>query len=330
MYNIFKCPKCGQVLKGFIPSKCECGFTVPVIDGVYQFTDDSPISIDGDGLKWLGYENVGENYEPGYFYNKDKDTIGNSAKLADYLGDGKIVLDLGAGLGIASISFALAGLNVIAADIAQSMLAFAVRRAQKHNVPDDKIVFTRMNGYKLELADKSIDAVIAIDVLHQVDQPELMIDEIKRVLKPDGFFLQYGGSNHLGYTAEQEAANAKYSDICRDIESFYDTLINESGYRPFESRDIANAYINKNFIEFVTLENTGWYAAYNMKWNLKTGLHKTKTRASGVKQLIPDEIHNTAWGKTDEYAKNKYGENYEDIFRYFNFQSNTKLYKLRV
>ena len=36
--NIFKCTKCGKVLISFIPEKCECGFTVPVIDEVYQFT----------------------------------------------------------------------------------------------------------------------------------------------------------------------------------------------------------------------------------------------------------------------------------------------------
>jgi len=330
--NIFKCVNCGKLLNGFIPSKCGCGFAVPVIGGVYQFTEDNPISVDGDGLKWLGYENVGENFEPGYFYDKDNDNIGNSDKLAEYLGNGKVVLDLGAGLGIASISCALAGLNVIAADISQVMLSSAVKRAQKHNVPSDNIIFARMNGYKLELADDSVDAVIVIAVLHQVDQPELMIEEIKRVLKPDGFFLQYGGAENLGYTKEQEKATARYNEIYKNIESFYDAIIDKSGCGklPFVSWDKADECINDNFVEFITLENTGWYGACNMQWTLKVGLHKIKTRASGSKQLIPDEIHNSAWTKTDAYAKKKYGENYEEIFRYFNSANcNTKLYKLR-
>ena len=330
--NIFKCTNCGKLLNGFIPSKCECGFTVPIINGVYQFTDDAPISVDVDGLKWLGYEKVGENYEPGYVYDKDNDNIGNSDKLAGYIGKDKIVLDLGAGLGIASISCALAGLNVIAADISQVMLETAVKRAQKHNVPDDKVIFARMNGYKLELADKSVDAIIAMDVLKQVDRPELMVAEIKRVLKSDGYFLQYGGRRGLEYTAEQEAANARYAEIYKDIESFYDNLINKTGYgdRPVADWEKEEECIKENFIEHILLENTGWYGAINIKWSLKLGLHKIKTRASGVKSLIPDDIHNNAWAKTDKYAKNKYGENYEDIFRYLSGENcNTILYTIR-
>ena len=328
--NIFKCTKCGKLLNGFKPEKCECGFAVPVIDGVYQFTENNPISVDGDGLKWLGYENVGENYEPGYAHDKDNDNIGDSTGLAEYLGDGKIVLDLGAGLGVASISCALASLTVIAADISQAMLKAGFIRAQKHDAPDDKIIFTRMNGYKLELADNSVDAVIAIDVLHQVDRPELVVAEIKRVLKPDGYFLQYGGSKNLGYTDEQNASNARYNEVRKDIESFYESLVDELDYRPFVSWEQAAASIKESFIEFTTLEETGWYAACTAKWTLKIGLHKLKTRAAGGKQLIPDELHTAAWAKTDEYAKNKYGEDYEDIFRYFNSANcNTKLYKLR-
>jgi len=329
--NIFKCTKCEKVLISFIPEKCECGFTVPVIDGVYQFTEDSPISIDGDGLKWLGYENVGENYEPGYVYNKDNEVgIGNSVKLAEYLGEDKIILDLGAGLGGSSISFALAGLKAIAVDISQAMMKSAVQRAKKHNVPENKIIFTRMNGYKFELADNSIDAVIAMDVLHQVGRPELMMEEIKRVLKPDGYFLKYGGGS-LGYTEEQQAANEKYNKAYNDIESFYNKLIDKSRYdkRPFSSYDNAKNCVNENFIEFITIEDTGIYGASNMEWQLKMGIHKLKTKANGTRQLIPDEIHNAIWAKTEKYAKKKYGENYENITRYYNQSSSTVLYKRR-
>lgn len=64
--RLFKCPKCGGIIHGFQPEKCACGYRLPVIDEVYQFTDDEPISIDDNNLRWLGYEKVGENYEPIY------------------------------------------------------------------------------------------------------------------------------------------------------------------------------------------------------------------------------------------------------------------------
>ncbi|HBL84732.1 MAG: hypothetical protein A2Y17_01925 [Clostridiales bacterium GWF2_38_85] len=327
--HIFKCTECGNTIKGFIPSKCSCGYSIPVLNGVYQFTNDVPISVKGNGLKWLGYEKVGENYEPGYVYNKDNDSVGNSDYLAEFIGDGKIVLDIGAGLGGSSISFALSGVSAIAADISQFMLEKAVERAQKHITPQEKIIFVRMNGYKLELTDNSVDAVIAVDMLHQVNHPELVIAEIKRVLKPNGYFLQYGGGRSLGYTEEQQSANLRYNEAQKDIHSFYDSIINEAGYAepPFSSWEKSADCIKENFVEYKRIENTGLYGANNMKWQLRLGLHKIKTRASGLKQLIPDEIHNDAWARTDIYAKSKYGESYEDMTRYFNFTEGMILYK---
>ena len=187
-----------------------------------------------------------------------------------------------------------------------------------------------MNGYKLEIADDSIDAVIAMDVLHQVDRPELMIEEIKRVLKADGYFLKYG-SGSSEYTEEQQAANAEYNKAYSDIENFYNKLIEKSKYnkRPFSSDDKAKNCVKENFVEFTTIEDTGIYGANNMEWQLKMGLHKLKTKANGTRQLIPDEIHDKIWAKTDTYAKRKYGEGYENMTRYYNQSSSIVLYKRR-
>ena len=53
----------------------------------------------------------------------------------------------------------------------------------------------------------------------------------------------------------------------------------------------------------------------------------TKTKAAGSAQLIPDDIHNEAWAKTDLYAKEKYGGDYENISRFYNHTSGRVLYK---
>jgi len=301
--------------------------------GVYQFTDDAPVVVSGDGLKWLGYENVGANYEPGFYYGKDGETgVSDSGKLADYIGKGKIVLDIGCGLGGSAISFAKAGLCVIAADISQNMLEIAVKRAEKLNAPKENLIFVRMNGYKLELDDNSVDAVLAQDVLFQVDRPELMMAEILRVLKPGGYFLQYGNGKNLGFTPEQEAVNQLYNDAYKDISDYYNKAIGEGGYAEpaFKSWDKADECINKNFKQIKKIEGTGVYAADNLEWSLKIGLHKIKTRASGAKSVfIPDELHDGAWRKTDEYAQMKYGEDYEDIVRFYNHESVMIVYKRR-
>jgi len=314
-------------MDGFRPSHCNCGFTVPTINGIHQFTGDAPVVAEGDGLKWFGYEQVGINYEPQLLYNKEGDTIGSSHNLAAFLGDGKVVLDIGAGMGKSAISFALAGLKVIAVDISQTMLEQAVQRASRHNV--QQIIFARMNGYKLELADSSVDAVLEVDMLHQVDQPELVMAEILRVLKPDGYFLQYGGWTAAPYTPEQQAANATYDDTLKDLQDYYDKAIYELGFTGplFESWQQADECKAKNFTLHTTLQDTGCYDSQNLIWTLSMGLHKTKTRAAGAKQLIPDAIHETTWAKTDAYAKEKYGDNYENMQRRWNSRSGIVVYK---
>jgi hypothetical protein len=59
------------------------------------------------------------------------------------------------------------------------------------------------------------------------------------------------------------------------------------------------------------------------------GLHKTRTRAAGAKQLIPEGMHETVWAKTDAYAKEKYGEDYLNIKRYVNNRSGILVYKVK-
>ncbi|MCL1786483.1 MAG: hypothetical protein FWG38_00735, partial [Defluviitaleaceae bacterium] len=121
--DIFLCTQCGARLQNAFAQPCACGFVTPIVDGVYQLTKDAPTSAAGAGLQWLGYDGVGENYEPAYFHDKDNDVIGNCDNLADFLGKGKVALDIGAGLGVSSIAMAQSGLQVVAADISQVMLA---------------------------------------------------------------------------------------------------------------------------------------------------------------------------------------------------------------
>ena len=126
---MFICPKCRAGLKGFIiPDRCECGYLVPQVDSVFQFCDDPPMSLEHDGGRYLGYDGVGENYEGPHSPDPSGEYGifgGCSMKLVDLLGRGSVILDLGAGLGPASITLARAGANTIGVDISQKMLSVA-------------------------------------------------------------------------------------------------------------------------------------------------------------------------------------------------------------
>lgn len=332
MDTVFKCSKCEAPLKGFYPEICSCGYSIPVVDGVYQMTDDVPISL-GDNLKWLGYEKVGINYEPAFSLKHHDGDFGMmgacSRKLADVLGKDKIVLDIGAGLGQASIPLALAGVKTIAADISQSMMKAAVIRASENNVPTGSLICARMNAYRLRLLDHSIDAIIEIDMLHQVNKPHLVMDEIKRVLKPSGQYIKYRSSG-LEYTEKEYTRNQIYVQTLNDIQHYYQAIITEAGYAgpPFSSWQAAENCINETFLspEAVYSDEIIQIA----DWDIRTGLHKLITRASGSSQLIPDNIHERAWKRTNEYAINKFGINYMDINRNFRFKGYIDIYRFRV
>ena len=327
--SVFSCPICSGAILGFVPRACASGHAVRTLDGIHQCTQDPAISLQGDGPQWLGYENVGVHYEPGFAMSSDGGDFGMfgacSRKLAELLGAEGIALDVGAGLGQAAIPLAMARVKTIAIDSSQNMLKAMVKRASVHPIPDGSLVCARMNAYDLKIRDASIDAVIAIDVLHQVDRPEIVVKEIQRVLKPDGMFVRYG-SKGLPLDEARHKVNAEGYRVESDIQHFYQSLIEASGYgiRPFSSWEKAEACVNGCFeapqiVETNEIQN--WTGDVNFK------LYKTKMRASGGSQLIPDAIHEEAWRKTESYALEKFGKGYGSMKRYGRFVGYIEVFK---
>lgn len=53
------------------------------------------------------------------------------------------------------------------------------------------LVLAQMNAYDIMLPDNSIDIVVENAMLHLVDNPESVLKEIVRVLKPSGRLIRY-------------------------------------------------------------------------------------------------------------------------------------------
>jgi SAM-dependent methyltransferase/transcriptional regulator with XRE-family HTH domain len=330
--KIFICPKCSNKLIGFKPKKCVCGYEIPQKDSVYQFTDEPAISLDQEGHKYLGYEYVGINYEGSddkeEFINKKIEDYGIfgscSQKLVELIGKDCVVLDLGCGLGAASIPLAMYGAKVIAADISQTMLSAAADRIHAKQL-HGSITLVRMNGYNLKLADNCVDAVVAIDMLHQVDDPEIVIKEILRVLKPNSVFAQFNCQG-LPMTEEQQIINQKCGAALNDIQNYYQNALDMAGYKgiPFSSWDKVKTCIEKYFYAPEIFETN---TEFTWTGKMQKGINKLKTRASGSAQLIADDIHNAAWSITDKYAREKYGVDYYNIPGYSRFTGILEIYK---
>ena len=99
---------------------------------------------------------------------------------------GATVLDLGCGGGFMAEELAKRGANVIGVDPSAAAVVVAKAHAGEAGLAIDYRVGS---GEAIPLADGSVDCVVCVDVLEHVADIDRVLDEIVRVLKPEGLFL---------------------------------------------------------------------------------------------------------------------------------------------
>jgi ubiquinone/menaquinone biosynthesis C-methylase UbiE len=118
-------------------------------------------------------------------------------KAYDLLGDlkDKTMLEYGCGFGRNLIDFCNKGANYTGIDISNLRISNANEIIRTKNLISSARAI-KMNAEKLEFPDASFDIVYGEAIIHHLDI-DLAMQEIKRVLKPDGFalFLEPRGDN---------------------------------------------------------------------------------------------------------------------------------------
>jgi len=97
------------------------------------------------------------------------------------------VLDLGCGTGIFAVTLAKLANNVIAVDVVEEFVNSTSKLVAEHQVNNVKVLFQSNN--KIPLENNTVDAVVMVDVLHHVENVTVVLQEVKRVLKPGGQLL---------------------------------------------------------------------------------------------------------------------------------------------
>ena len=101
------------------------------------------------------------------------------------LGKSKL-LDIGCGGGFLSNTLAKKGVQVTGIDISEDAISIA-----KQYDTTKKVHYFKGDAYNLPFLKNSFDFVCAMDFLEHVNNPEKVIQEASRVLKPGGSFFFY-------------------------------------------------------------------------------------------------------------------------------------------
>ena len=125
------------------------------------------------------------------------------------LQDGMIVADLGAGTGAYTIAAArkvMGNGRVYAVEVQKEVLSSLENSVAKEGLSNVEVLWgdiERLGGTKI--GDRKVDAVIASNVLFQVEDKKGFVQEIKRILKPEGKVLLIDWQDSFGGMGPQGA-----------------------------------------------------------------------------------------------------------------------------
>jgi ubiquinone/menaquinone biosynthesis C-methylase UbiE len=109
------------------------------------------------------------------------------ATTREYFRPDMAVLEIGCGTGSTAIAHAPYVANIRATDISDKMIEIAREKAAAANVRN--VTFETRGVEDLDLTNESVDAVLALSLLHLLDDKEAIIDRIHAVLRPGGIFV---------------------------------------------------------------------------------------------------------------------------------------------
>lgn len=121
--------------------------------------------------------------------------------IAVDLAEGKTVLDVACGEGYGSFLLSQKAARVVGVDLSPA----AIEHAQMAH-PAENLEFLLGSCTDLPLEADSVDMVVSFETIEHIEEQERMLEEIRRVLRPDGVLLISTPDREV-YTSEQHRDN---------------------------------------------------------------------------------------------------------------------------
>jgi SAM-dependent methyltransferase len=149
--------------------------------------------------------------------------VRDARRIASRLPSGATVLDWGCGSGQVSWLLARHGLRVIASDYAERPTVAELMVDVEYRAVRDRT--------RIDLPDQSVDAVVSSGTLEHVWSIQASLVEIRRVLKPGGYFFVFRFPNQWSISEWVARRSGRWSHAIRMNRSEFRFLLRSHSFR---------------------------------------------------------------------------------------------------
>lgn len=147
------------------------------------------------------------------------------------------IADLGAGDGYISRSVAGMVQKVVAVDLSAEMLKELRKKAEEAGIGN--IETLEGDGCDLPLANSSVDVVCSSMYLHHIDEPEMAVKEMKRVLKPGGTVFLADFKEHSNKELKEKMHDVWPGFSTDEVREWFQ----KSGFKKISFENLPNIFI---------------------------------------------------------------------------------------
>ena len=265
-FQILACPKCKTELNikkdGKQLSCPVCGANFVCLDNIFILLDVENIDAFKEKESQF-HTKIAENADDAHCLSSPRikylhdDFLNPIRKQIPYMNS--IILDIACGSGIDLINLCAEGYSVVGVDIAFGMCKVTLEKIQKLGL-DEKAIFCQADAESLPFLTNTFNAAYISAALHHFKYPEKALNELKRVVKPDGLIAIGSEPNSWQYTFRK----LKYSAFGKKLLRIFRDDFTIEGGSPGDFETIGfnqkslNILMNSVGLE-VTLVRSIWY-----------------------------------------------------------------------
>jgi len=174
------------------------------------------------------------------------------------------VIDIGCGFGRLAPLYLNKSKRALLTDSSKKCLSEAKVRLSKD--PRVSFLYSKAENVVKKTGSQKFDLALFVRVMHHIEDPKIILKEVNRLLKKDGFFiLEYANKQHIKATfmnlkrgnfifpfeifPEDKRTSSNQNEKCIPFLNFHPAyikdLLTESGFEIIEVRSVSNARSRK-------------------------------------------------------------------------------------